>query len=264
MKMKMIDQKVCIYHKFGYCRAKNECNFFHPQDICENLECDISKCRQRHPMPCRFFLHYGKCKFDLNCKFDHRRHSDINLELNERMKSLEKMCSMLQSRCDEVNKECRELRESIQSKQIEVEKYAADIQELKERNRTLEADLQVLSNKQKRKILDNDCIENKRKSKEIKVDDEKIDEIEIVNDVIQIKNFVYRERMTKKTILECNKKVKNLNQNIKSNFLQKNFEKMTAVLDDTNSMNYKKIALKELEKFKKSCIEEHKKDNEIK
>ena len=94
---------------------------------------------------------------------------------------------MLQSRCDEVNKECRELRESIQSKQIEVEKYAADIQELKERNRTLEADLQVLSNKQKRKILDNDCIENKRKSKEIKVDDEKIDEIEIVNDVIQIK-----------------------------------------------------------------------------
>ena len=39
---------------------------------------------------------------------------------------------------------------------------------------------------------------------------------------------------------------------------------MTAVLDDTNSMNYKKIALKELEKIKKSCIEEHKKDNEIK
>ena len=95
-------------------------------------------------------------------------------------------------------------------------------------------------------------------------DDDKTDDIEIVNAVMPIKNLVYRERMTKKTILECNKKVKNLNQNIKSNFLQKNFEKMTAVLDDTNSMNYKKIALKELEKFKKSCIEEHKKDNEIK
>ena len=40
-------------------------------------------------------------------------------------------------------------------------------------------------------------------------DDDKIDDIEIVNAVMQIKNFVYRERMMKKTILEFNKKVKN-------------------------------------------------------
>jgi len=263
----MIDQKVCIYNKFGYCKSKNECKFFHPEDICENLQCDVSNCMLRHPMPCKFLLHYGKCKFDSNCKFDHRRHSDMHIELNERMKTLENMCSILKSRCDKVNKECRELRESIQSKEIEVEKSAADIHKLKERNIALETELQelhVLSKKHKRKVSDNDSLGNKKSSKELKVDGDKVDDSEIVKHVIKIKKFVFRERMTKKNVLDCNLKIQNLSENVRSNFLQKNLERMMVVLKNTNLTNYKKIAVNELEKFKNICIEENKKENDKK
>ena len=148
------------------------------------------------------------------------RHSHINVELNNRMKSLEEMCSTLKAWCDEVDKECKELRESLQLMKLEVDETTADLNELKERNRILEAEKNeviVLTN-HKRKLFDK--VENMRNPKEIKIDDDKI-----IEEVIQIKNCVFKERMTKKAIEDCNLKIDNLRSYVKNNDILINLEK---------------------------------------
>ena len=55
---------VCSYYKFGYCKHKEYCRKRHLKGICDNFECDISKCVFRHPKVCKWFRKYRNCKFD--------------------------------------------------------------------------------------------------------------------------------------------------------------------------------------------------------
>ena len=52
-----------LYEKFGFCELKKDCNFYHPEEVCDDDLCDISSCRKRHPTPCKFHLHFGFCNF---------------------------------------------------------------------------------------------------------------------------------------------------------------------------------------------------------
>jgi len=66
----MATQNVCNHNKFGYCKYKDMCRNMHVDQKCENTSCDISMCIQRHPVQCKFFRDYNRCKFD-PCKFEH-------------------------------------------------------------------------------------------------------------------------------------------------------------------------------------------------
>ena len=150
------------------------------------------------------------------------------------MKSLEEMCSSLKLRSDEVNQECKELRESVELKKKEVEKTTADIMELKRKNIILETEKQELQTlyKHKRKKINIDSIENVQKYEEMEVDDED----QIVDEIIKIKNFVFKERMTSKKISDCNLKIDNFKQFIKSNKnLLQHYEKLAMTLKLTHS-----------------------------
>ena len=115
----MAGEKVCIYHKFGYCKLMGDCKFLHTEEVCQDSMCGIRNCNKRHPSTCKFYLHYGVCKFGTSCKYDHNM-IDKKIEVQERMKSLEEMCAALKTRCDQVNQECKELRENIEKKTKEV------------------------------------------------------------------------------------------------------------------------------------------------
>ena len=67
------DKKQCRYDEQGYCRAKNECLFYHADSVCaiylSNGICWKRGCRDRHPIICRY---YDKCFRGSSCRYLHR------------------------------------------------------------------------------------------------------------------------------------------------------------------------------------------------
>ena len=78
----MATQYVCFHNKYGYCKFKEECRRRHFDNICENNSCEISKCNSRHPKLCKYFIQYGRCKFN-PCAF-------LHLERNDYIENLKK------------------------------------------------------------------------------------------------------------------------------------------------------------------------------
>ena len=61
---------VCEYYKFGYCKYRSSCRHRHVQTICEDESCNIIACENRHPVVCKFFSKYGRCKYN-PCSYKH-------------------------------------------------------------------------------------------------------------------------------------------------------------------------------------------------
>ena len=83
----MTSENVCKFHKFGFCRMKNDCPDFHPSEDCTEKVCNVSKCVKRHPQPCRYFQ-AGSCRFGDSCKYNHKKQLN-DKELTEIIKKLE-------------------------------------------------------------------------------------------------------------------------------------------------------------------------------
>ena len=73
----MATQNVCKRNKFGYCKYGDMCRNMHVDQKCENPSCDVSMCIQRHPVRCKFYHKFNRCKFD-PCKYSHdQRNTDF-------------------------------------------------------------------------------------------------------------------------------------------------------------------------------------------
>ena len=76
-------RNICHYHKYGYCRTKNECERFHSSSVCSKQSCDVKNCSDRHPHPCKFYSSQGFCKFGDSCMFDHKATDHNNTQKAE-------------------------------------------------------------------------------------------------------------------------------------------------------------------------------------
>ena len=83
----MATPPVCNWNKYGYCKHRDYCRRRHIDESCESTSCDIGKCNLRHPVECKFFLRYNRCKFS-PCKFSHKENTEI-VEIRERLKAIE-------------------------------------------------------------------------------------------------------------------------------------------------------------------------------
>ena len=162
----MSGQKICIYENFGMCNRKTECSFIHPTVVCEDDLCKITNCNKRHPLPCKFMMYFGSCKFGLECKFDHNKTKKME-GIDQKIKSLEEVCNKLQKKCEEVVFECEGLR--VENKG------------LKEKIGML--DLKLMGYKKRKKDVgdDSQCKKNKLESTKIS-DIESMDEYESMDD----------------------------------------------------------------------------------
>lgn len=84
----MSSQKICNYHKFGFCRLRTHCPNIHPKDVCENDTCDVQEYDKRHPVPCRL-LAQGECRFKQGCMFSHRKPQKLS-DLEEKVDRIDK------------------------------------------------------------------------------------------------------------------------------------------------------------------------------
>jgi hypothetical protein len=77
MTTQSVNQNVCHYNKFGYCKHKEACRKQHIFELCENPSCDLKTCILRHPRNCKWHRELGRCKFD-PCPFKHEGNSFEN------------------------------------------------------------------------------------------------------------------------------------------------------------------------------------------
>ena len=66
----MKEMMKCIYYNLGYCKKKENCEYFHPSDDCRE-NCNNFSCRKRHRKECRggsecFYHSSGICEFKHN------------------------------------------------------------------------------------------------------------------------------------------------------------------------------------------------------
>ena len=94
-----MEDEVCQYDKFGFCRFKESCKRKHYSEVCENLSMciNIKKCPKRHPKMCRRFNTDNICRFKEECAYSHKRinaNEDVN-GLKDKVDKLEKMVKEL-------------------------------------------------------------------------------------------------------------------------------------------------------------------------
>ena len=64
-------QQVCRYHKYGFCKLKENCPNKHFKKICPGGCSSINACDLRHPKTCRFFRDDGFCRNENRCAYRH-------------------------------------------------------------------------------------------------------------------------------------------------------------------------------------------------
>ena len=87
-----MEDKVCVFNKYGYCKYAQNCRRKHVDIICEIGNCEEKACERRHPKVCKYFSFYKRCKFGEFCRFKHcEKEPEKDLDtLNGKINILEK------------------------------------------------------------------------------------------------------------------------------------------------------------------------------
>ena len=121
----MASESVCPYNKYGHCKHGVTCRYQHVNQKCENSNCDVSKCVQRHPRECRFYRDYSRCKFGEYCSFEHAVKNDATkteLEtLKTKLANLESKNSEMNYTVQRLTEKQKELENNLNEKDKKIE-----------------------------------------------------------------------------------------------------------------------------------------------
>ena len=228
-----MDENVCRYNKFGFCRFGNECFRKHINIICENVNCQVTRCSLRHPSKCRYFLQYLRCKFGDYCRFSHAFTDNPNL--TEEIRN--------------IKKELKDLKSKTLLKEQEIQLKDNDIKELEKTQ--LENVFQI---EKKNKEMENEVFKNK-------LLDDKIEEIKEENNTLKnkLEDAIEKNKVMGKTIEEMETAKKSLEVAINSQY-----EKLSRMKDIEQKSKIMEKILKENE-IEKTMFEStiQSKDEEI-
>ena len=105
-----MNQNVCRYFKFGFCKFGDHCRNLHVEEKCDDKQCEISNCDKRHPRPCTFYRYYGRCKYSDYCKYEH-----IQAGANILTNKFESEINRLENVVNEKDSIIRKLRNKIET-----------------------------------------------------------------------------------------------------------------------------------------------------
>ena len=160
----MAAQNVCSWFKYGYCRHRESCRKRHNQEVCDESNCNIYRCIKRHPKTCKYYLNYGRCKFN-PCAFLHKNNDENvenlkkdNLEIVRKLEAIDRNLKELEKKA--------ELSESIIDKLTKVEAKFDHITSIE--RQLLEKDIVIKDLVEKvteleQRVIKNEQIENKYK-----------------------------------------------------------------------------------------------------
>ena len=177
----MATQNVCSFFKFGYCKHGDLCRSFHEKRICNSDKCNVFMCTFRHPIICKYFQKYKRCKFD-PCAYKHEDTNDSfeilkkeNIAINEKLTKVIRDIEML----SEEEKNSKDIIEKLKLFETNVEKQNEKIQVLE--NKLKDSDLKIHEQNKEIDILKKEL--RVLKEKESKVTDLESKVEELVNKV---------------------------------------------------------------------------------
>ena len=80
---------LCVYHQYGHCRYQARCRNRHIDAVCEDMHCEITNCERRHPLSCKYFETFGRCRFN-PCSYAHVAATNFTSVNSETVANLEK------------------------------------------------------------------------------------------------------------------------------------------------------------------------------
>ena len=119
-------REICRYNKFGHCKYRSSCRNIHIEILCNIQNCKISSCEMRHPIMCKYFLQYGRCKFD-PCSYRHERVETQKIkDLEDRVQHYEKKLQDLEFKLEEKSVEIEDLNSKVEKLLLFLKKTSFD------------------------------------------------------------------------------------------------------------------------------------------
>ena len=121
----MAVENICNFFKYGYCKFKMSCKNKHVTLVCNDENCNPSKCDKRHPRLCKYVTKYGRCKLGSICAYSH---DDLKTKNeNERLeKKLDELIAMVTKKNDIIE----DLLQRNREKEAIIDKLVNDVKEL--------------------------------------------------------------------------------------------------------------------------------------
>ena len=71
-----MEDEVCLFQKFEYCKLQDRCKRKHFTQVCDSLSrCkDTKECQTRHPRNCKTFASGNGCSHNEDCAYNHNVH----------------------------------------------------------------------------------------------------------------------------------------------------------------------------------------------
>ena len=128
---------VCLKSKFGYCKFGSRCENIHYKEVCEkDVKFCIGKlCEKRHPVFCKFFQQFGRCKFGEFCSYRHTYNKENKTE---------RKVDEMKFEIKELKSEVVELKTEVTELKTEVVELKTDVVELKTETNMLKTKLERL------------------------------------------------------------------------------------------------------------------------
>ena len=155
-----MEDEICQFQKFGYCKFEEKCKRKHLKEVCDSLSrCQNKKeCQKRHPKRCRRFDSESSCRFQEKCAYDHQacEIDEEKKELKEKVKHLEEKVVQLAKKVE--NGKVEQMEPVVKALTRKVLSLENEILEIK-KNKSREV-LNDKENKTEKGIHKDNCLSN--------------------------------------------------------------------------------------------------------
>ena len=157
---------VCLKSKFGYCKFGSRCENIHYEEVCENnVQLCIGKlCEKRHPVFCKFFQQFGRCKFTQFCAYRHsyKKENKIENKMDEVKSELKDLKSVIERNVNELKSEIKDLKSEVAALKTEKTELQTKLEMIE--NKHQNSDKCENNQSTSLKSLENESTENEQKS----------------------------------------------------------------------------------------------------
>ena len=158
-----MEDEICQFQKFGYCKFEEKCKRIHLAEVCDSLSrCkNKNECQKRHPKRCKRFDSESSCRFKNKCAYLHQacEIDEEKKELKEKVNNLEEKVIQLTKKVE--NGKIEQLEPVVKALTRKVLSLENEILEIK-KNKSSEVSETVSDkeNKTEKDIHKDNCLSN--------------------------------------------------------------------------------------------------------
>ena len=131
-----MEEEVCLYQKYGFCRYKDKCKKRHLKQECKDLHSCKTKniCDKRHPRICKRYVGEGSCVFGEKCEYLHKDNtiSTDQIKIKERVDQLEQVLKDKLTEENKMQKAMTEMEKVVKAMSRKVLNLEEEIVKMKE------------------------------------------------------------------------------------------------------------------------------------